>query len=63
MAGEIRMNWNAILAIAEAVGVIVIVISMQYLALHIQLATLATADTSRTARATDVRENNLNPAE
>ena len=44
--------WNAI-------GVIVIVISLLYLALQIRFARLAAADTSRTARAIGVREIDL----
>lgn len=53
------VNWDAISAVSEAVGVIVIVISLLYLALQIRFARLAAADTSRTARATGVREIDL----
>ncbi len=38
------MNWDAISAILEAIGVIVIVISLLYLALQIRFARLAAAD-------------------
>ncbi len=51
------MNWNAIIAIAEIVGVIAVVISLLYLAVQIRFARLTAADTSRTARAIGVREN------
>lgn len=53
------MNWDAISAISEAVGVVAIVISLLYLAFQIKFARLATADTSRTARAIGVREIDL----
>ena len=53
------MNWDAISAIFEAVGVIAVVISLLYLAFQIRFARLAAADTSRTARAIGVRENVL----
>ena len=53
------MNWIAISAISEAVGVITIVISLLYLAFQIRFARLAAADTSRMARAIGVRENVL----
>ena len=53
------MNWDAISAILEAIGVIVIVISLLYLALQIKFARLAAADTSRTARSIGVREIDL----
>jgi hypothetical protein len=59
MAGEILMNWDAISAILETIGVIVIVISLLYLALQIRFARLAAADTSRTARSIGVREIDL----
>ena len=53
------MNWDAISAILEAIGVIAIVISLLYLALQIRFARLAAADTSRTARSIGVREIDL----
>ena len=53
------MNWDAISAISEVVGVIAIVVSLLYLALQIKFARLEAADTSRTARAIGVRENVL----
>ena len=53
------MNWDAISAISEAVGVVAIVISLLYLAFQIKFARLAAADTSRTARAIGVREIDL----
>ena len=60
------MNWIAIGAIAEAIGVIAVVISLLYLAFQIRFARLAAADTSRTARAVGIREIDLtmvnNPA-
>jgi hypothetical protein len=59
MVGEVLMNWEAISAISEAVGVIAIVISLLYLAFQIRFARLAAADTSRTARAIGVREIDL----
>ena len=43
------MNWDELSAISSAVGVIVIVITLLYLALQIRFARLAAADTSRTA--------------
>jgi hypothetical protein len=59
MVGEVLMNWDAISAISEVVGVIAIVVSLLYLALQIKFARLEAADTSRTARAIGVRENVL----
>jgi hypothetical protein len=59
MVGEVLMNWDAISATLEAVGVIAVVISLLYLAFQIKFARLAAADTSRTARAIGVRENVL----
>jgi hypothetical protein len=59
MVGEVLMNWNAISAISEAVGVVAIVISLLYLAFQIRFARLAAADTTRTARAIGVREIDL----
>ncbi len=53
------MNWDAISAISETVGVIAVVISLLYLAFQIRFARLAAADTSRTARSIGVRENVL----
>jgi len=53
------MNWDAISAILETIGVIAIVISLLYLALQIRFARLAAADTSRTARSIGVREIDL----
>ena len=53
------MNWVAISAIAEAIGVIAVVISLLYLAFQIRFARLAAADTSRTARAIGIREMDL----
>lgn len=53
------VNWDAVSAISNAVGVIVIIISLLYLALQIRFARLAAADTSRTARATGVRDIDL----
>lgn len=50
------MNWNVVSAISEVVGVIVIVISLLYLAFQIRFARLAAADTSRMARVIGVRE-------
>ena len=43
------MNWLAIAAISETIGVIAVVISLLYLAFQIRFARLAAADTSRTA--------------
>ena len=53
------MNWIAVSAIAEVIGVIAIVISLLYVALQIRFARLAAADSTRTARATGVRELDL----
>ncbi len=53
------MNWLAVSAISEAVGVIAIVISLLYLAFQIRFARLAAADTSRIARAIGIREIDL----
>ena len=53
------MNWIAIGAIAEAIGVLAVVISLLYLAFQIRFARLAAADTSRTARAVGIREIDL----
>ena len=53
------MNWIAIGAIAEATGVIAVVISLLYLAFQIRFARLAAADTSRTARAVGIRKIDL----
>jgi len=53
------MNWDAVIAISEAVGVIAVVISLLYLAFQIRFARLAAADASRTARSIGVRENVL----
>ncbi|MGI9353284.1 MAG: hypothetical protein ACR2O3_17120 [Rhizobiaceae bacterium] len=53
------MNWTAITAISEVVGVVALVGSLLYLAFQVRFARLAAADTSRTARATGVREIDL----
>ncbi len=53
------MNWNAISAISEVIGVITIVISLLYLAFQVRFARLAAADTTRSARAVGVRELDL----
>ena len=53
------MNWIAISAIAETIGVIAVVISLLYLAFQIRFARIAAADTSRTARAVGIREIDL----
>ena len=53
------MNWDAVSAISETVGVIAVVISLLYLAFQVRFARLAAADTSRTARSIGVRENVL----
>lgn len=53
------MNWLAISAIAEAIGVFAVVVSLLYLAFQVRFARLAASDTSRTARATGVREIDL----
>ena len=53
------MNWTAFSAIAEAVGVLAVVISLLYLAFQIRFARIAAADTSRTARAIGIREIDL----
>lgn len=53
------MNWDAVSAISETVGVIAVVISLLYLALQIRSARLAAAVTSRTARAIGIRELDL----
>jgi len=57
--GEIFMNWNAVIAITEIIGVITVVISLLYLAFQVRFARLAAADNSRTVRAIGVRENVL----
>ena len=49
------MNWDAISAIAETIGVVV-VISLIYLATQISFAKLAAADVSRPLRSNGVRE-------
>lgn len=59
MDGEILMNWIAISAIAEAIGVIAVVISLLYLAFQIRFARIAAADNSRAARAVGIREIDL----
>ncbi len=53
------MNWDAVVAISEMVGVAAVVISLLYLAFQIRLTRLAAADASRTARSIGVRENVL----
>ena len=53
------MNWTAFSAIAEAIGVLAVVVSLLYLAFQIRFARLAAADTSRTARAIGIREIDL----
>ena len=53
------MNWLAIAAISETIGVIALVISLLYLAFQVRFARLAAADTSRTARAIGIRELDL----
>ena len=53
------MNWLAVAAISETIGVIALVISLLYLAFQVRFARLAAADTSRTARANGIREIDL----
>ena len=53
------MNWTVFSAIAEAIGVLAVVISLLYLAFQIRFARIAAADTSRTARAIGIREIDL----
>lgn len=53
------MNWSALSAIAEAIGVVAVVVSLLYLAFQVRFARLAAADTSRTARAIGIREIDL----
>ena len=53
------MNWLAISAISEAIGVITIVVSLLYLAFQVRFARLAAADTSRMARTNGIREIDL----
>ena len=50
------MNWDAVSAISEAIGVVVVIISLIYLATQIKHAKLAAADLSRHLRSNGVRE-------
>ena len=50
------MNWDAISAVAETIGVIVVIISIIYLATQVKFAKLAAADVSRHLRSNGVRE-------
>lgn len=53
------MNWDAIGAIAEAVGALAILITLIYLAVQVRQAKLASADTNRLTRASGCREVTL----
>ena len=53
------MNWLAFSAIAEATGVVALVVSLLYLAFQVRFARLAASDTSRTARSIGIREIDL----
>ena len=53
------MNWEAIGAIGEVSGTIVIVLTLGYLAVQIRIAKSAAADTNRLTRASGVREAHL----
>ena len=53
------MNWEAIGAIGEVSGSIVIVLTLGYLAVQIRIAKSAAADTNRLTRASGVREAHL----
>jgi hypothetical protein len=50
------MNWDAVGAIGEILGALVVVFTLVYLAIQVRLARNATADQSRIYRATAVRE-------
>ena len=50
------MNWNAISAVSEAIGVFMVVITVAYLAVQIRYARLTAADANRQVRADGVRE-------
>lgn len=53
------MNWDAVGAIAEAVGALAILVTLIYLTLQVRQAKLASADTNRLMRASGVREMTL----
>jgi len=52
------MNWEAVGAIAELLGVVAIVITLGYLALQIKYSRLSTIDTNRENRVVGIRELN-----
>jgi hypothetical protein len=54
------MNWDAIGAIAELAGAIVILVTLIYLAIQVKYARFASTDTSRANRVAGIRELNSN---
>ena len=53
------MNWDAISAISESIGAVIVVVSLIYVATQIKFAKLAAADVSRHLRSNGVREMGL----
>jgi hypothetical protein len=50
------MNWEATGVIAEGIGVIAVILTLVYLAVHVRYARQATMDQNRLTRSTAVRE-------
>jgi hypothetical protein len=53
------MSWDAIGALAEAVGALAVLLTLAYLAIQVKHAREATADTNRLSRAEGVRDMTL----
>ena len=58
--GEIYMNWDAVGAIAELIGTLVILVTLIYLAVQVKYARLTATDANRNGRVVGIRDLNGN---